>query len=82
MIWERQCVHLQLRAWPKGADPSTGVQFLSNSWVHDAAPDRIFFTGAPTLPSQTPSGLQALRQEELQNLRVCAQLMRSVSELS
>ncbi|KAK9915325.1 hypothetical protein WJX75_007630 [Coccomyxa subellipsoidea] len=59
----------QLRAWPKGADPSTGVQFLSNSWVHDAAPDRIFFTGAPTLPSQTPPGLQALRQKELQNLR-------------
>ncbi|CAL8468388.1 g7928 [Coccomyxa elongata] len=59
----------QVRAWPKGADPSTGIQFLANSWVHDQAPNRIFFTGAPLLPSQTPPGLQALRKQELQNLR-------------
>ncbi|EIE19399.1 Lipoxigenase, partial [Coccomyxa subellipsoidea C-169] len=59
----------ELRAWPHGTDPSSGVQFLANSWVHDAAPNRIFFNGSPTLPSQTPPGLQALRQKELQNLR-------------
>ena len=60
---------LQVRAWPKGSEKDA-IPFLTNSWVADGYGGRIFFTGAPTLPAQTPDGLIKLRQQELANLRV------------
>ena len=64
---------LQARAWPKGNTDST-IPFLTNSWVADGVGRRIFFTGAPRLPAETPEGLKKLRQEELDNLRVGLQM--------
>ncbi|KAJ0232040.1 Lipoxygenase 4 [Hirschfeldia incana] len=48
------------------------VQFPCNSWVqsqNDHPAKRIFFTNQPYLPSETPSGLRTLREQELANLR-------------
>ncbi|CAH8334563.1 unnamed protein product [Eruca vesicaria subsp. sativa] len=48
------------------------VHFPCNSWVqsqNDHPSKRIFFTNQPYLPSETPSGLRTLREEELENLR-------------
>ncbi|MQM09515.1 hypothetical protein Taro_042388 [Colocasia esculenta] len=50
-------------------DPLT---FSCHSWVHTKSDDprkRVFFSDKAYLPSQTPSGLQRLREEELQTLR-------------
>ena len=58
-----------MRAWPKGSEKAA-IPFLTNSWVADGFGGRIFFTGTPTLPAQTPDGLMELRQLELNNLRV------------
>ena len=64
----RSCL-LQISARPKGSD-SDKIPFLTNSWVADGFGGRIFFSGVPTLPDQTPNGLKELRQQELSNLRV------------
>lgn len=61
---------LQVRVWPKGSEEKA-IPFLTNSWVADGFGGRIFFTGAATLPNQTPDGLVKLRKQELANLRVC-----------
>ncbi|CAF1909585.1 unnamed protein product [Brassica oleracea] len=49
------------------------VHFPCNSWVqsqNDHPSKRIFFTNQqPYLPSETPSGLRTLREQELENLR-------------
>ncbi|KAG4917949.1 hypothetical protein JHK82_055406 [Glycine max] len=48
------------------------VHFTCNSWIqpkHDGAMKRVFFTDKSYLPSQTPRGLQRLREEELVLLR-------------
>ena len=62
---------LQVSVWPKGSDDDK-IPFLTNSWVADGYGGRIFFSGAPKLPDQTPDGLKELRQQELDNLRVGA----------
>ncbi|KAL5976037.1 hypothetical protein ACLOJK_020367 [Asimina triloba] len=51
---------------------SGAVIIPCNSWVHaktDSPEKRIFFANKTYLPSQTPSGLKRLREEELENLR-------------
>lgn len=60
---------MQLTA--KGLNQTTAeaVSFLTNSWVA-AGNKRIFFTGQPSLPTRTPSGLVKHRQDELASLRV------------
>ncbi|KAL3379266.1 hypothetical protein AABB24_000135 [Solanum stoloniferum] len=48
------------------------VEITCNSWVHskfDNPDKRIFFTNKSYLPSQTPSGVSRLREEELVTLR-------------
>ncbi|KAF3448920.1 hypothetical protein FNV43_RR09637 [Rhamnella rubrinervis] len=48
------------------------VNFTCNSWLHskfDNPHKRVFFTNKSYLPSETPSGLRRLREEELQILR-------------
>ncbi|XP_057978515.1 linoleate 13S-lipoxygenase 3-1, chloroplastic-like [Malania oleifera] len=48
------------------------VHFPCNSWVQskkDHPGKRIFFTNKPYLPSETPAGLRALREQELKILR-------------
>nr|XP_009417696.1 PREDICTED: putative lipoxygenase 5 [Musa acuminata subsp. malaccensis] len=48
------------------------VHFPCNSWVQPTrihASKRVFFSNKPYLPSQTPSGLRNLRQQELKELR-------------
>ncbi|KAF3452585.1 hypothetical protein FNV43_RR03018 [Rhamnella rubrinervis] len=50
----------------------TAVNFTCNSWLHskyDNPHKRVFFTNKSYLPSETPSGLRRLREEELQILR-------------
>uniref|UniRef100_A0A5B6ZC57 Lipoxygenase n=1 Tax=Davidia involucrata TaxID=16924 RepID=A0A5B6ZC57_DAVIN len=52
--------------------PTGAVNITCNSWVHskfDNPQKRIFFTNKSFLPSETPSGLKRLRDEELKNLR-------------
>jgi hypothetical protein len=63
---------LQITAWPAGQE-SAAIDFLANSWVHDAAGERVFFQGMPLLPSQTPEGLKELRAKELSDIRVSQQ---------
>ncbi|GMN26497.1 hypothetical protein TIFTF001_001321 [Ficus carica] len=46
--------------------------FSCNSWVHskyDNPQKRVFFTNKSYLPSETPSGLKRLRQEDMISLR-------------
>ncbi|PHT59201.1 Linoleate 13S-lipoxygenase 2-1, chloroplastic [Capsicum baccatum] len=48
------------------------VDITCNSWVHskfDNSDKRIFFTNKSYLPSQTPSGVKRLREEELVTIR-------------
>ncbi|PHU29513.1 Linoleate 13S-lipoxygenase 2-1, chloroplastic, partial [Capsicum chinense] len=48
------------------------VDITCNSWVHskfDNPDKRIFFTNKSYLPSQTPSGVKRLREEELVTIR-------------
>ncbi|KAF8011508.1 hypothetical protein BT93_J1958 [Corymbia citriodora subsp. variegata] len=48
------------------------VHFPCNSWVQskkDHPGKRIFFSNKPYLPSETPAGLKAMREEELRYLR-------------
>ncbi|KAI3411631.1 Lipoxygenase [Psidium guajava] len=48
------------------------VHFPCNSWVQskkDHPGKRIFFSNKPYLPSETPAGLKAMREEELGYLR-------------
>ncbi|KAK1604205.1 hypothetical protein QYE76_027878 [Lolium multiflorum] len=55
-----------------GGDESTAVTFDVGSWVHskfDNPEPRVFFTIRPYLPSQTPTGIEALRRKELETLR-------------
>ncbi|EXB28966.1 Linoleate 13S-lipoxygenase 2-1 [Morus notabilis] len=52
--------------------PDGPVTVICCSWVHskfDNPEKRLFFTSKSYLPSQTPSGLRRLREEELANLR-------------
>ncbi|XP_042405541.1 linoleate 13S-lipoxygenase 2-1, chloroplastic-like [Zingiber officinale] len=54
-------------------DDSAPLVFSCRSWLHskfDDPQDRVFFTSNKSyLPSETPSGLQRLRQRELEILR-------------
>ncbi|XP_051197667.1 lipoxygenase 2.3, chloroplastic [Lolium perenne] len=55
-----------------GGDESTAVTFDVGSWVHskfDNPEPRVFFTIRSYLPSQTPTGIEALRRKELETLR-------------
>ncbi|PON51673.1 Lipoxygenase [Trema orientale] len=48
------------------------VTISCNSWVHskyDNSQNRIFFTNKSYLPSNTPSGLKKLREQDLKNVR-------------
>ncbi|MCD7466628.1 hypothetical protein HAX54_003475 [Datura stramonium] len=52
--------------------PNGKVDITCNSWVHskfDNPDKRIFFTNKSYLPSQTPSGVKRLREEELVTIR-------------
>ncbi|KAJ1394352.1 PLAT/LH2 domain, partial [Sesbania bispinosa] len=52
--------------------PSGPVHLTCDSWIqpnHDSPIKRVFFTNKSYLPSQTPSGLRRLREEELVLLR-------------
>ncbi|KAL5715805.1 linoleate 13S-lipoxygenase [Ranunculus cassubicifolius] len=52
--------------------PSGPVTITCNSWVHSKFSNpnpRVFFTNKSYLPSQTPSGLKKLREQDLQSLR-------------
>ncbi|XP_062171339.1 linoleate 13S-lipoxygenase 2-1, chloroplastic-like [Alnus glutinosa] len=52
--------------------PNGPVHINCNSWVHSKHDDpqkRVFFANKSYLPSQTPSGLRRLREEELVILR-------------
>ncbi|KAF5181685.1 Lipoxygenase 2 protein, partial [Thalictrum thalictroides] len=59
------------------------VTLTCNSWVHskdDNPHMRIFFTDKSYLPSQTPSGIKKLRDQELENLRGNGQGERKTSD--
>ncbi|KAJ9555700.1 hypothetical protein OSB04_010314 [Centaurea solstitialis] len=48
------------------------ITFTCESWIHskdDNPSARIFFTNKSYLPSQTPTGLKSLREEDLKSLR-------------
>ncbi|PON51677.1 Lipoxygenase [Trema orientale] len=48
------------------------INVICGSWVHskfDSPEKRVFFTSKSYLPSETPSGLRRLREEELATLR-------------
>ncbi|XP_048323897.2 linoleate 13S-lipoxygenase 2-1, chloroplastic [Ziziphus jujuba] len=52
--------------------PEGPVNLSCNSWLHSKCDDprsRVFFTNKSYLPSETPSGLRRLREEELVILR-------------
>ncbi|MCD7466631.1 hypothetical protein HAX54_003478 [Datura stramonium] len=52
--------------------PNGKIDIACNSWVHskfDNPDKRIFFTNKSYLPSQTPSGVKRLREEELVTIR-------------
>ncbi|GMI92379.1 ARABIODOPSIS THALIANA LIPOXYGENASE 2, lipoxygenase 2 [Hibiscus trionum] len=56
----------------EGFPDSDPISVSCNSWVHakfDNPQKRVFFTHKSYLPSQTPSGLKRLRNEELEALR-------------
>jgi hypothetical protein len=76
---------VQLVATPVGEPADKAVTFLANSWVASGDPQtvledsagrdsegRIFFTGTPYLPKDTPPGLEKYRENELATLRVRA----------
>ncbi|KAE8682516.1 hypothetical protein F3Y22_tig00111238pilonHSYRG00140 [Hibiscus syriacus] len=55
-----------------GFQDSDPITVSCNSWIHskfDNPQKRVFFTHKSYLPSQTPSGLKRLRNEELEVLR-------------
>ncbi|KAJ4835147.1 hypothetical protein Tsubulata_033455 [Turnera subulata] len=59
------------------------VHFPCNSWVQskkDHPGKRIFFFNEPSLPSETPAGLRALREKELKNLRGDGKGVRKLSD--
>lgn len=59
------------------------VHFPCNSWVQstkDHSGNRIFFSNQPYLPSETPAGLRALREKELENLRGDGKGVRKLSD--
>uniref|UniRef100_A0A5B6ZC88 Lipoxygenase n=1 Tax=Davidia involucrata TaxID=16924 RepID=A0A5B6ZC88_DAVIN len=59
------------------------VNVTCNSWVHskyDNPQKRVFFTNKSYLPSETPSGLKRLREEELINLQGDGQGERKTSD--
>ena len=79
------CCPVQLVATPVDAPAGKAVDFLANSWVASSDPHavpensagrdsegRVFFTGTPCLPKQTPPGLKTYREAELATLRVGA----------
>ena len=76
---------VQLVATPLGASADKTITFLTNSWVACSDPQtvledsagrdsegRVFFTGTPCLPKDTPPGLEEYRKNELATLRVGA----------
>ncbi|KAE8710610.1 Linoleate 13S-lipoxygenase 2-1 [Hibiscus syriacus] len=63
--------------------PNGTVSVNCNSWVHskfDNPRNRVFFTNKSYLPSETPSGLRKLREDELLNLQGNGQGERKSSE--
>ncbi|XP_020541448.1 lipoxygenase 2, chloroplastic isoform X2 [Jatropha curcas] len=63
--------------------PHGPVNITSASWVHskyDNKQKRVFFTSESYLPSQTPSGIKRLREEELMFLRGNGQGERQFGE--
>lgn len=59
------------------------VHFSCNSWVQsrkDHPGKRIFFSNQPYLPGETPSGLKALREKELRDLRGDGKGVRKLSD--
>ncbi|KAF5735752.1 linoleate 13S-lipoxygenase 2-1 chloroplastic-like [Tripterygium wilfordii] len=63
--------------------PNGPVTFTCGSWVHskfDNKQKRVFFTNKSYLPSQTPSALKRLREEELVILRGNGQGERKTGE--
>ena len=49
-------------------------EFPASSWVCSDHGPRVFFEGTAYLPADTPPALAALRQQELQALRVRHQM--------
>ncbi|XVF69709.1 hypothetical protein PTKIN_Ptkin11bG0103900 [Pterospermum kingtungense] len=63
--------------------PDGPVNVNCNSWVHskhDNPRNRVFFTNKSYLPSETPSGLRRLREEELLSLQGNGQGQRKSCE--
>ncbi|XP_061998340.1 linoleate 13S-lipoxygenase 2-1, chloroplastic-like isoform X1 [Rosa rugosa] len=70
---------IEITGFPNG----TSVSVPCNSWTHskyDNKQKRIFFTNKSYLPSETPSGIKRLREEELQLLRGNGEGERKSSE--
>ncbi|PRQ25565.1 putative linoleate 13S-lipoxygenase [Rosa chinensis] len=70
---------IEISGFPNG----TSVSVPCNSWTHskyDNNQKRIFFTNKSYLPSETPSGIKRLREEELQLLRGNGEGERKASE--
>ncbi|XP_024185585.1 linoleate 13S-lipoxygenase 2-1, chloroplastic isoform X2 [Rosa chinensis] len=66
-----------------GFPNATSVSVPCNSWTHskyDNKQKRIFFTNKSYLPSETPSGIKRLREEELQLKRGNGEGERKASE--
>ncbi|KAK4790276.1 hypothetical protein SAY86_017580 [Trapa natans] len=63
--------------------PGGAVNFPCNSWVQskkDHRAKRIFFSNKAYLPTETPVGLRALREQELKNLRGDGTGVRKLSD--
>jgi hypothetical protein len=51
------------------AEGQTDVTISAHAWVNTLNSPRVFFEGTGYLPSKTPAGLTALRQEELNKIK-------------
>ncbi|CAM6126501.1 unnamed protein product [Calypogeia fissa] len=54
------------------AEDKSVIEFLTYAWIYNAkkyAKDRVFFTNELHLPADTPPGLKAFREQELEQIR-------------